>query len=121
MDIQKTMEFILEQQGHCAALYAQREARHAQHETRDAEHEARRAEHDADIKEIRRLLLKSSAMRVQDRHEFRNLHKAAAKEMKELKQEVKALTADVRETERVLQDFIRSMRGQSGNGSSHKK
>ena len=68
----------MEQQAHFAVLHAGNEARHAEYEARHAEYEARhaehaaehaawRSEHDADIKEIRRLLLRSSALQVQSR------------------------------------------------------
>ena len=121
MDIQKTMEFILEQQAHAAALHAQYEAWHAKHETRDAEHEARRAEHDADIKEIRRLLSKGSALRVQDRQQVRK----HGREIKEIEREIKQLRLEnakiTKELKQEMKAFLRWWRGSSGNGSSHKK
>jgi hypothetical protein len=87
------MQFILEQQAQCTVLHAKNEASHA--------------EQKAEIKEIRRLMLKLVAMQVEDR-----------KLTQEIKQKVKALAREGRETRKELRAFIRSLRGRPRNDAS---
>ena len=116
MDVEKTMQFILEQMAHCSVLHAKNEALHAKHEGRFARHEASRAEHEAEIKQIRRLMLQAAAMRVEDRQLTREIKK----ELKVLTEKMQALAEQGRETKKELQAFLRSLRGRSGNGASRK-
>jgi DNA-binding ferritin-like protein (Dps family) len=94
MNVEKTIEFILEQQ--------------AKNEVRHSKNEALRAEHKAEIKEIRRLLLRGAAMQVQDR-----------KFLRSLAEEMRLLAEESRETKREVRDLTRALRGRngaSGNG-----
>lgn len=102
MDVEKTMQFILEQQAECAVMHA---------------------EHKTAIKSIERLLQKVVEFQVQhsidvEKHEqalddLLVMHRLNAKEIKETSKEVK-------EVARVLKEFIKALRGSSGNGSSRK-
>ena len=100
MNVEKTMEFILQQQAKNEALHAKNEALHAKHEARFAKLESGHAEHKADIKEIRRLLLKSAAVGV------------------EVRRQLRLLAEESRETKKEVRDLTRALRGRGGNGAS---
>ncbi len=93
MNVEKTIEFILQQQ--------------AKNEVQHAKHEALHAEHKAEIREVRRLLLRSAAMQVQDRKLTRSLT-----------EEMRLLAEESRETKKEVRDLTRAWRGRSGNGAS---
>jgi cell division protein FtsB len=100
MNVEKTMEFILEQQAKNEVLHAKNEALHARHEARFAKLESGHAEHKVEIKEIRRLLLRAAAVGV------------------EVRREMRSLAAESRETKREVRDLTRALRGRPGNGGS---
>jgi len=76
MDIQKTMEFILEQQAAMTARQAEHEARMAAHEVRMAEHDKRMVKIDKRIDATTKLIQTGMRMLVQTDEKLKALAEA---------------------------------------------
>ncbi len=116
MDIQKTIEFILEQQARSEAQHTRWEAQRAKAEAQqakaEAQHKANRVETARQLKVIRALILEGLKW-------FRRHEQALDRHEKWLERHEKEMAeyrADIQETRRVFRAWMR----RSGNGSGSK-